>query len=213
MSKHVYLIGGGGHGKVALDVLLSSGRVVAGVIDPNLEVGSQIFGVLVTGGDKFLDHIAPQEFLLVNGLGANPGVRNRKILFENMKARSFSFDAIQHPSAIIGAECDLAESSQIMAGAVLQHRVRVGNNAVINTRASIDHDSVIGAHAFVSPGSVLCGVVTVSESAFIGAGAVVVPGVRIGENAVVGAGAVVTKDVPPKWIVAGNPAIKIGLNE
>ena len=31
-------------------------------------------------------------------------------------------------------------------------------------------------------------------------------GVTIGEGAVVAAGAVVTKDVPPKALVAGNPA-------
>jgi acetyltransferase-like isoleucine patch superfamily enzyme len=31
-------------------------------------------------------------------------------------------------------------------------------------------------------------------------------GITVGENAIVGAGSVVTKDVPPKTIVAGNPA-------
>lgn len=213
MSKKVYLVGGGGHGRVALDALLSSGQSVAGVIDPNLKVGSHIFGVLVTGGDEFLDHIASKEFLLVNGLGANPDVRIRKKLFEDMKARGFSFDAIQHPSAIIGSKCDLTESSQIMAGAVLQNRVQIGNNAVINTRSSIDHDCVIGPHTFVSPGTVLCGEVTVAEAAFIGAGAVVIPGIQIGANTIVGAGAVVTKDVPAEWIVAGNPAVQIGMNK
>jgi acetyltransferase-like isoleucine patch superfamily enzyme len=32
------------------------------------------------------------------------------------------------------------------------------------------------------------------------------PGVRIGHSSIVAAGAVVTKDVPPRSIVAGNPA-------
>jgi acetyltransferase-like isoleucine patch superfamily enzyme len=59
----------------------------------------------------------------------------------------------------------------------------------------------------------LSGVVTVGESAFIGAGAVVIPGIQIGANAIVGAGAVVIKDVPAEWIVAGNPAVKIGMNK
>jgi sugar O-acyltransferase (sialic acid O-acetyltransferase NeuD family) len=193
--------------------LLSSGLSVAGVVDPNLKVGARVFGVLVMGGDEFLNQVAPQDVLLVNGLGANPDVRNRKRLFEDMKARDFSFDSVQHPSAVIGQECDLGESSQIMAGAVLQHRVQIGNNAVINTRASIDHHCVVSAHAFVSPGTVLSGVVTVGESAFIGAGAVVIPGIQIGANAIVGAGAVVIKDVPAEWIVAGNPAVKIGMNK
>ncbi|MGH9451952.1 MAG: hypothetical protein ACRD11_15690, partial [Terriglobia bacterium] len=46
----------------------------------------------------------------------------------------------------------------------------------------------------------------VCRHASIGSGAVILCGVTIGEGAIVGAGSVVTKDVPPKTIVAGNPA-------
>lgn len=48
--------------------------------------------------------------------------------------------------------------------------------------------------------------VTIGDGAWIGARAIVLPGVTIGECAVIGAGAVVTKDVPPRTVVAGNPA-------
>jgi len=213
MSKQVILLGGGGHGRVVLDALLSGGLSVAGVLDPDLKVGDQVFGVPVIGGDDFLDRLAPKDVFLVNGLGANPCVLSRKRLFEDMKTRGFSFDSVRHHLTVVGAECELGEGSQIMAGAILQNRVRIGDNAVINTRASIDHDCVIGAHAFVSPGTALCGEVIVADAAFIGAGAVVIPGIQIGAFAVVGAGAVVTKSVSSKWIVAGNPAIKIGMNK
>lgn len=40
----------------------------------------------------------------------------------------------------------------------------------------------------------------------IGVGAIILPGVTVGKQAQIGAGAVVTKDVPPRTIVAGNPA-------
>jgi acetyltransferase-like isoleucine patch superfamily enzyme len=40
----------------------------------------------------------------------------------------------------------------------------------------------------------------------IGVGAILLPGVTVGRQAQVGAGAVVTRDVPPRSIVAGNPA-------
>ena len=213
MAKPVYLLGGGGHGRVVLNALLSSGVNVAGVLDPNLKVGDMVFGVPVRGGDEFLDQLSPESMLLVNGLGANPYVDNRKRLFEEMKTRGFSFDAVRHPSAVIGQECNLGTSSQIMAGAVLQNRVQVGDNAVINTHAIVDHDCVIGTHAFVSPGVVLSGDVLVGESAFIGAGVVMLPGIEIGVNVVIGAGAVVTKSVPDRWVIAGNPAIKIGMNQ
>jgi UDP-perosamine 4-acetyltransferase len=213
MAKAVYLMGGGGHGRIVLDTLLASGVKVAGVLDSDLKVGDQVFGVPVIGGDDFVDRVDPSAVFLVNGLGANPHVRSRQKLFEKFRARDFLFNAIQHPSAVIGRECDLGEGSQIMAGAVLQNRVRIGENAVVNTRASIDHNCVIGAHAFISPGAVFCGDVMLAASAFIGSGAVLLPCVQIGADAIVGAGAIVTKNIPARWIVAGNPAIKIGVNE
>jgi len=213
MSKQVFLLGGGGHGRVVLDALLLSGANVVGVLDPDLKVGDQVLSVPVMGGDEFLDRVSPTDVFLVNGLGANPCVRSRKWLFEELKVRGFSFDAVRHPSAVIGRECVLGEGSQIMAGAVLQNRVRIGDNAVINTRTSVDHDCVIGAHSFVSPGVVLSGDVLLGESAFIGAGAIMLPGIEIGENVKVGAGAVVIKSVPDGWIVAGNPAVKIRMNK
>ena len=46
----------------------------------------------------------------------------------------------------------------------------------------------------------------VRRGASIGSGAVILPGITIGENALVAAGAVVTADVPPRTLVAGNPA-------
>lgn len=48
--------------------------------------------------------------------------------------------------------------------------------------------------------------VTVGENVWIGGGAIVCPGVTVGDDAIVGAGAVVVRDVPPRVVVAGNPA-------
>lgn len=52
--------------------------------------------------------------------------------------------------------------------------------------------------------------IAVGDNAWIAQGAVILCGVVIGEGAVVGAYSVVTRDVPPRTIVAGNPARKIG---
>jgi acetyltransferase-like isoleucine patch superfamily enzyme len=46
----------------------------------------------------------------------------------------------------------------------------------------------------------------VRRGASVGTGCTIICGVTIGEFAMVGAGSVVTQDVPPKTIVAGNPA-------
>lgn len=52
--------------------------------------------------------------------------------------------------------------------------------------------------------------VVIEDYVFIGPRAIILPGVTVGKGAIVAAGAVVTKDVPPKTIVGGIPAEKIG---
>lgn len=48
--------------------------------------------------------------------------------------------------------------------------------------------------------------IRICRGAWIGARCIILKGVTIGEGAVVGMGSVVTQDVPPRMIVAGNPA-------
>jgi acetyltransferase-like isoleucine patch superfamily enzyme len=48
--------------------------------------------------------------------------------------------------------------------------------------------------------------VSIGAGAFLGINSVILPGVTIGEGAYVAAAAVVNRDVPPRSLVAGNPA-------
>lgn len=48
--------------------------------------------------------------------------------------------------------------------------------------------------------------IVIGDDVWIGGHATICPGVTVGDAAVIGAGAVVTRDVPPRTIVAGNPA-------
>lgn len=50
------------------------------------------------------------------------------------------------------------------------------------------------------------GKVVIGNHVYIGTDALIMPGVTIGDNALVAAGSVVTKSVPPRTVVAGNPA-------
>ncbi len=48
--------------------------------------------------------------------------------------------------------------------------------------------------------------VRIGRHCFVGGGSIIMPGVTIGNQSIVAAGAVVMEDVPPRSIVAGNPA-------
>lgn len=50
------------------------------------------------------------------------------------------------------------------------------------------------------------GKVKIGNYVYIGTNALIMPGVTIGDNSLIGAGSVVTKSVPPRMVVAGNPA-------
>jgi UDP-perosamine 4-acetyltransferase len=206
----VLLLGGGGHGAVVLDALLSGNVRVTGVLDPSLKPGCAVLGVPVLGDDSYLETIDRERHRLANGLGANPTIRQRRELFLRLTGAGFSFLTIRHTTAIVGREVRIGSGAQLMAGSVVQPRVRIGRNAVVNTRSVVEHDVVLGPHAFLGPGAILCGHVRVGRSGFVGAGATVLPGIHIGSHAIVGAGAVVADDVPDGWVVAGSPARRMG---
>ncbi len=209
MSNQRYLIACGGHGRVVLDALLASGNTVNGIIDAQLELGSLIFGVPVVGDDDFVESLDPKKTDLINGLGSTKNTQARQEIYNRLTKIGFKFVGVQHSSATIGAECKIAVNTQIMAGAVLQNRVCVGENCVINTRASVDHDVTIADHVVISPGAIISGSVKIGFGSFIGAGAVIIQGLVIGDNCVVGAGAVVRRSVNDSVTVVGNPATQL----
>ncbi len=208
-NKSIFLVACGGHGRVVLDAFTSSNKTVSGIIDAQLKPGSEIFGVKVLGDDQLLKSFAPSVTQLVNGIGSTGDTSKRIEVFEHWSDLGYEFVGVIHPAASIGAECKVAQSAQIMAGAVLQNRVSIGENVVINTRASVDHDAIISDHVVVSPGAIISGSVKIGRGSFVGAGAVIIQGIEIGESCIIGAGAVVRHNVKPQTTVVGNPATQL----
>ena len=124
--------------------------------------------------------------------------------------------------------CEVGDGTKIGAFVEIQKNAFVGRNCKISSHTFICEGVTIEDRAFVGHGVTFINDTyprattpdgqlqteadwkvertLVKKGASIGSGSTVLSKVVIGENALVGAGSVVTKDVPPRAIVAGNPA-------
>jgi UDP-perosamine 4-acetyltransferase len=204
----IIFIGGGGHAKVLMDLVLLAGQYrVEGILDSGLRPGTLVQGVPVMGNEDLLVELHGKG--IVNacvGVGSIRDNSTRKGIYERLRGLGFSVPALIHPRAIVSRDAGIAAGVQVMAGAVVQPGARIDDNTIINSGAVVDHDCMIGKHVHVCPGAVLSGGVVIGDSSFIGAGVTVVQGVKIGQNAVIGAGSVVIRDVADGAVVKGVPA-------
>lgn len=203
----VVILGAGGHARVLLAALASTGVVVRGCVAPVAPTGSwPVERVPYLGDDPVVWEIDPNEVLLVNGIGSTGDLGPRRRVFEAARKRGFRFINIVHKMTYVCTEARLDEGAQIMAGAVVQTGVTVGTNSIVNSGAVVDHDCSIGAHCHVASGACLSGGVRLGDQVHVGTGASIIQNVSVGDGAVVGAGAVVIRDVPAGAVVVGVPA-------
>jgi acetyltransferase-like isoleucine patch superfamily enzyme len=94
-------------------------------------------------------------------------------------------------------------------GASVAGNVTIGDQVSIGPRCVIGHDTVVEAFALLAPAAVVSGHCTIGEASYVGAGATIRQQMRVGSGALVGMGAVVVKDVPPRAVVVGNPALPL----
>ncbi len=203
----VIVIGGGGHAGRLIHFLQLLKRQVLFVTDSNPQArGTRIEGVEVRGDDEAIFEHPPDVVEIVNGIGSANIPKIRRKVFVRFREEGYRFASVVHPSAVIASSAMLGEGVQVMAGAVIDHNVVVGNNSLVNTRTSISHDCVIGEHVHVASGATVCGNVGLGNMTLVGAGATIIQGVQVGERALIGAGSLVLGAVEDGTVVLGVPA-------
>ena len=88
----------------------------------------------------------------------------------------------------------------------------VGDDCLLLAYVHIAHNCILGNDVTMSNLAQLAGHVEVDDHATIGGQAGVHQFTRIGRYAIVGGASKITKDVPPFFLVEGNPAELYGLN-
>ena len=203
--KPVIILGGGGHAKVLASALRLLSREIIGFTDPS-ESAAGILGIPRLGADEVVFDHAPSDVVLVNGVGSTRVSSARPDIFDRFKQRGYFFETVIHPAAFVAPEAQLGEGVKIMAGAIVQPGVRIGDNSILNTRSSVDHDSDIGCHVHIAPGAILCGSVQIGDRSHIGASSCILQGVRIGASTLLGAASLARGDLLPGVTAFGSPA-------
>lgn len=199
MSKPLVMLGGGGHAQCLTEMLLEQACNICAFVSPvKPNADSVLDGILrLESDDLVFKQFSPEDVLLVNGIGPLPGRKLHRQLFESFQQAGYHFASVVSPHAILAPSVILGNGVQVMPGVIVQSRVTISDNTLLNTGSIIEHDSFIGKNNHIAPGAVLSGGVCTENNVHVGTGANVIQGLKIGESAVIGAGTTIARDVPP----------------
>ncbi len=172
------IVGAGGYGRLALDVLIASGFeswVIGFYDDAHAILPDKVRGFPVLGDIGMLKSMLSVEAVHIVVAITDNVVRLR--LANSIRALGAQFFTAGHPAAYVSAAAVVGDGTVLAAGAVVHPDAAVGSHCYVGPGAVVDRDAVVGAGAWVS------------------AGAVVGPGAQVGARAVLGQNASVGRKV------------------
>lgn len=218
MTSSVVVIGAGGFGREALDVLeavnLASRRDggrptwdLLGVIDDapsgaNLDRLAARTVPHLGSLAEFLEHDRPGLHYVV-AIGSPP-VRRR--VASACHAGGLVAATLIHPDATVGSRTSIGEGTVVCAGVQISTNVSVGRHVHLNANATVGHDTVVEDHVSLNPLAAVSGDCVIGEGVLVGVAGVVLNGLRVGEGAVIGGAACVVRDAQPGSVMVGVPA-------
>ena len=121
-------------------------------------------------------------------------------------------DSTYTPSLVIGDRTTVQQSCHITCA----NKIHIGVGVSILPNVLVtDIEHIYEPGKSIQETGIKIGEVLIGDYVTIGMGARILGGkkIEIGKNSVIGTNAVVTHDIPPNSIVAGVPAVSIGVNQ
>ena len=181
--KDIILIGGGGHCKSVIDVIVQEGKFkIVGIVDKPELLDSKVLGYSVIGNDSDLSSLVKkyQCALITVGQIKSPDLRIK--LFSLANKVGFFLPSIISPRAYVSKHAVVGKGTIVMHDVLINTNAKIGDNCIINTKSIVEHSSNIGDHCHISTNAVINGDVVVGSGSFIGSGAVTKEGIRINDN-------------------------------
>ena len=183
-EMRVAIVGAGGYGRVALDVLLASGfgnRVLGFYDDAHAALSGEVRGVPILGDVGMLKSMLSVEPVHVVVAITDNGARLQ--VANSLRGLGARFLSAVHPEAYVSEAAVVGDGSVVAAGAIVHPDAAVGSHCFLGPQSVVDRDAEVGAGTWISAGAI------------VGPGAHVGARVVLGQNSSVGRKAVVDGEV------------------
>ena len=165
-----------------IELVRACGHEPAGLVD-DVRHGPGILGSL----EAVMRTHSPEHYGIALAIGYND-LTGRWAAWLRACAAGYEAPVLIHPRAYVASSARMGAGCMVMACAVVDVRVNVGDASVFWPGACVNNDTSIGANCFLSPNATVCGAVTIGANSFAGAGAAIadrceVPALKLRKNA------------------------------
>lgn len=182
-EPRIAIVGAGGYGRLALDVLISAGFepwIMGFYDDAHRALADKVRGFPVLGDIAMLKSMLSIEPVQV--IVAITDNKDRLRIANSIRGLGGQFTTAVHPMAYVSDEAVVGDGTVVAAGAVVHPDAALGSHCYCGPQTVVDRDAEVGAGAWLSAGAV------------VGSGARIGARVILGQNSCVGRKATVGGD-------------------
>lgn len=165
--KKVLVYGSKEFGQVIKDLIIDCGHEFCGFID-DYSKGDEIIGDF----EYVKANYSKDTYNIVIAVGYN-NLKARWLVYENVCCSDYNTLTLIHPKAYVRDKTNLGSGSIVMAGVIIDTRVKIKQLNVFWPGVVINHNSIIESNNFFSPNTTVCGCCKIGNNCFIGAGSVI----------------------------------------
>ena len=116
-NKNLIVIGSGGHARIVIDIAVSVGYSISGIIDINYDNQKEkILKYPILGNFNIIDQLSPKNHCVIIAIGDGS---QRTDYYKKVKRLGYLMPSIVHPSSIISKHVTIGKSVLINAGVII----------------------------------------------------------------------------------------------